>query len=219
MLEKQMKEIFDVLKGEIELVLKMANLTKKAMETSDESLGDKILKEIEPEINKKEIDVEEICIQTAALYQPEALYLREIFMVVKMNNDLERVADHFVNICERLRFFKDPVEPNLVKKLLIMFDRASLMVKDATQSFFDRNTNMAKDVLIKDDEVDELHREIYGLLHSLGRDGKINLEQFSAFLIISRNIERVADLATNIAEDVIFAFEAKVVRHHIVDEM
>lgn len=164
-------------------------------------------------IDEKEVEIEEACLKILALHQPVAHDLRLIAVVMKVNNDLERMADSAVGIARRMLKLsqKTPVEvPENLKK---MTECTISMAHDALTSFIDRDTVKAQDVCRRDDEVDDLHKVI---LKTLKRSMEKSPEMVSPSLdifTITRRLERIADLATNIAEDVIYMVDGEIIRH------
>jgi len=153
------------------------------------------------------------CLRILALYQPEADDLRTVTMAMKINNDLERIGDHAVNIAERGASFKSPLPENISKKLEQMASITKVMLSDVVTAFIAKDTALAKSVISKDDEIDLLLKEIIQL--ALWGDEAKAMEREKALSITSaaRELERIADLATNICEDIVFMAEGVTLRH------
>ena len=167
------------------------------------------------EINLCEIEIDELGHELIALYQPTAVDLRFITMVLKINNDLERLGDQAVNIAEKAIQINQefPIKPYL--DLPKMSETARGMVREALDAFMQRDAVKAKEILEKDDAIDEINDRVYEDLQKLMREKPETIRQGVALIMISHNLERVADLATNIAEDVIYVTRGIDVRHHI----
>jgi phosphate transport system protein len=166
------------------------------------------------EVNELQIEIDDRCLKLLALQQPMASDLRLIAAAIKINSDLERIGDQAVNIAENaLKVFQQPpLKP--VLDLPRMAEIAQAMTRDALDSFVRRDATLARAVLARDDEVDKLKDQVFRVLltHMMADPGTI--QRALPLILISRNLERIADHATNIAEDVIFVVEAKDVRHH-----
>jgi phosphate transport system protein len=165
------------------------------------------------EIDQLEVDVEEECLKLLALYQPVATDLRFIVSVLKINNDLERVGDLAVNIAERAVFLTG--EEAL--PVGIDFDRMARltrgMLAQSIEALVAADTDRARRVIAADDEVDRMNREIYEQVKANMRRRPEAIERLIHYLAIARHLERIADHATNIAEDVIYMVEGEIVRH------
>jgi phosphate transport system protein len=168
-------------------------------------------------IDRHEIDIEERCISLLALQQPLATDLRFITSALKISNDLERVGDHGVNIAgSALRLAEQPI----LKPLADIPRMAALsggMLHEALDAFVRRDAETARRLVRRDDEVDALNRHIFRevLSHMIGDPAGI--PRGMELILVSRNLERVADLATNVAEEVVFIAEARIIKHHAED--
>ncbi len=164
-------------------------------------------------IDQKELDVEEECLKLLALHQPVAADLRFIIAVMKVNNDLERMGDEAYNIAERASYLSahDPI--GVPGDFPTMVDRVRVMVRDSLDALVNRDTNLARKVCRDDDLVDSTHREMYMALQERMRENPETVERAVRTLSVSRHLERIADLATNIAEDVVFMVDGDVIRH------
>ncbi len=164
-------------------------------------------------IDAEEVELEEECLKVLALHQPFAEDLRFIVTVMKVNNDLERMGDLAVNIAERAEFLATQPEISVPLPVPEMAAKARQMVRDALDCLVERDVDLARKVLYADDEVDDLHRETYAILTKIMKADPQRVDSASSFISCSRNLERIADLATNIAEDVVFLVEGDVIRH------
>jgi len=166
------------------------------------------------QIDALEIEIEELVIKLLATQQPMARDLRLLTAAMKISNDLERVGDHAVNIAqsaERLIATR-PIAPE--PELVEMARQARTMLADALEAFVRGDAQAARAICRRDDSVDALHRSVFRiLLTHMMEDPHIIGAGMDLFLV-SRNLERVADLATNIAEDVVFLVEGKTIKHH-----
>ena len=179
-----------------------------------ETLLHSVIMKDEPEANSFEIKLEEICTNTLAQYQPMAKDLRFILMILKINNDLERIGDHAVNIADGAIFLidKPPVKPLI--DIPRMAEGTVKMVKDSIDAFVNEDSNLAADVLQRDTIIDNLHTQILRELITYMSSDPTTIERALQLNRIAKNLERTADLATNICEDVIYIAKGQVVRHH-----
>jgi|TARA_B110000305_G_scaffold227093_1_gene275395 phosphate transport system protein len=164
-------------------------------------------------VNEMEVEIENECLKVLALHQPVAADLRFLIVVLKVNNDLERMGDQFVNIAERVRFLKD--QPRVVSDidLVKMGEVGSRMVGLSMTALTMRDPEIAREVLQMDDELDALHSRSFQVLQDAMRKNKEMITPAISYMTISSNLERLGDLATNIAEEIIFMQEGEVVRH------
>jgi phosphate transport system protein len=179
----------------------------------DEALAQEVLKN-ESRINQIEIEIDDFAVSLLALQQPMAVDLRFIVASIKINNDLERMGDLAVSIAQRgLSLLNEPV----VKPMIDIPHIAALvqsMVRKSLDSFVTRDADLARSVLSSDDAVDSLHSASYHELISFMEQDPRNIRQSIDLLSIVRHLERIADHATNIAEDVLFLAKGIDVRHH-----
>jgi phosphate transport system protein len=168
-------------------------------------------------IDQLEIEIEEECLQIIARYQPLARDLRFIIGILKMNNDLERIGDLAVNIVKKVIVFKNN-ETSLSQQkntfnLTQMIDETLHMLNKSIESFIKKDPALARDVCQLDDKVDGLKREMKVLVLHEMKESPDQMEQLVSILKNSSHLERIADLATNIAEDVIYWVEGDIIRH------
>ncbi|MFO7556610.1 MAG: phosphate signaling complex protein PhoU [Desulfobacterales bacterium] len=188
-------------------------LAIKAIESRDPDLAQRIIRS-DHEIDETEVEVEEECLKILALYQPVAIDLRFIVAVIKINNDLERIADEAVNIARGVSYLSR-------KKKIFYFDfdfsqmveMTQSMLKGSLDALVNLDTDLAFKVCILDDEVDKINGEVHRLVKDAIRDNPEQGEHLVNLLLISRHLERIADHATNIAEEVIYLIEGEIVRH------
>jgi phosphate transport system protein len=165
------------------------------------------------EVNALQIEIDDRCLKLLALQQPMASDLRLITSAMKINADLERIGDQAVNIAENaIKMLAAPPLKPLID-LPRMAEIAERMTRDSLDAFVRRDPALAREVLGRDDEVDGLKDTVFRVLLTYMMADPGTIERALALILISRNIERIADHATNIAEDVIFLVEARDVRH------
>jgi phosphate transport system protein len=188
----------------------------KSLEERDKALADQVMEE-DSAIDEMEVEIEEDCLKVLALHQPVAVDLRLIIAILKINNDLERVGDLAVNIAERAAFLatKEKVEipPDFTKMSEISRD----MLKKSLDALVTEDSALAHKVCGMDDAVDAINREMYILVQNKIKGDPSKIESLIHLLSVSRHLERVADLATNIAEDVIYMIDGEIVRHQAED--
>jgi phosphate transport system protein len=194
------------------MVEEHVDMAIKAVEKKDAALAELVIK-ADHMVDEIEVEIEEECLKLLALHQPVAEDLRFIIAVIKINHDLERIGDEAVNIAERMVYIstRTPVPVSFDYKL--MSEKTRAMLKNSLDALVNFDENLAQDVRLKDDEVDQINREIYdhvklAILEHPDKGGYL-INLFS----IARNLERIADHATNIAEEVIYLVEGIIKRH------
>lgn len=214
MFEERMNELKKEIIGYALHVEKMIEKSIKGLlEKKREALRE-IIEKDEIYANDEEIKIDEMCITTIAKYSPRAKDLREILMILKINNDLERMADHAVNIAESALFLIERPQVKLYIDLPRMADEIIKMLRDSINSFIEEDAELARNVCERDDVVDNLRDQIVRELITYMMSDPSTIERALHLIRISRNLERIADLATNICEDVIFAVKGKIIKHH-----
>ncbi len=184
--------------------------TSSVLQSKPENI--QLVTEKDRKIDEMEITVEEECLKTIAMYQPVANELRFIVSILKVNNDLERIGDLAVNIVRKSKVlpanteFEDFSLPQMVEKTLEMFHLS-------LDAFIKMDTDLATRVCQMDDEVDKLKFEIKQLAVRRMTEHPDQIETYLGLMLTARDLERVADLSTNIAEDVIYTVEGKIIRH------
>jgi phosphate transport system protein len=166
------------------------------------------------EVNELQIEVDDRCLKLLALQQPMASDLRLITAAMKINADLERIGDQAVNIAENSLKLMNAAPLRPLIDLPRMAEIAEAMTRDSLDAFVRKDAALARSVLARDDEVDQLKDHIFRVLLTYMMADPGTIERALSLILVSRNLERIADHATNIAEDVIFVVEAKDVRHH-----
>lgn len=164
-------------------------------------------------IDQKEVEIEEECLKILALYQPVAADLRYIIVVLKMNNDLERIGDLAVNIAHRASSLIKLQKPAVNFDFSEMSRQVQEMLRQALEALVNRDAKLATSVCEADDIVDELNRQMHNRIRSEIRTNIDDLESLTYYMSVSRNLERIADHATNIAEDVVYLVDGNIIRH------
>jgi phosphate transport system protein len=164
-------------------------------------------------VDEAEIEVEEECLKILALYQPVAADLRLIVAVLKINNDLERIGDMAVNMARKALVIANAPPIGIPFDLLSMADNTKAMLRDSLNCMVNLDVRLARDVCARDEEVDQQKRIVREQVEGLMQSDPDRIPLLSRVLAVSRNLERIADLATNIAEDVIYIVEGDIVRH------
>lgn len=207
-----------------ERLLVMAGLVEQAIQrsteaylTRDAGLCD-LVRLSEPAINRMEREIDQLALDMLAMEQPMAVDLRFILAVIRINADLERVGDQAVNIAGRVVDLGTQAHVDLPVDIPRLAALAAAMVRKALQAFIEGDAEIAQDVLLLDDQVDDVNRDAFRLLGNLIKENPDRASQALNALMISRNLERVGDHATNIAEDVIFWVRGSDVRHHSMEE-
>jgi len=215
-MEKHFLTELDSLKNHI---IKMATMVDDQVDMAFQALENNDLKLCGiVKSTDREIDAYDNLIQTLtenllALFQPVAMDLRFIITAIMVNNQLERCGDIAVNIVQRVKKtvnYKDMIAES---QILEMGKNSRIMVKDAIDSFINRDTNLAKTVMERDDTVDALNKKVFKFLVEKMETGTEYVKPGAHLVILSRHIERLADHATNIAEDVVFMVDARLVTH------
>jgi phosphate transport system protein len=198
------------------LVEESVHLAVKAVDERDEALAEKVMK-ADIEIDNMEVEVEEECLKILALHQPVAFDLRFLVAVLKINNDLERIGDLAVNIAERAAFLATQKRTVIIFDLRGMTEKTQAMLRNSLDALVNLDSALAREVMKADDEVDALHRQMYEQVSTGVRDYQQDVNILLHYLNISRHLERMADHASNIAEDVIYLVEGAIIRHKTED--
>ena len=194
------------------LVEEQVQLAVRAILDSDEELVETV-RERDHAIDQMEVEVEEECLKTLALYQPVAADLRFLVAVLKINNDLERIGDLAVNLAKKTKNLMAMPSLDVPFDLTGMWEKTQSMLRDSMDALVNMDVRLADDVLERDDEVDQMKRDIRRMAEDMIREEPDRVTPLLTLTAVARNLERVADHATNIAEDVIYMIEGKIVRH------
>jgi len=185
----------------------------RALERREGSLAEEVFAD-DRHVDRLEIDIEERCLRLLALQQPLARDLRFITAALKISNDLERVGDHAVNIAgSAVRLSGQPLLKPLVD-IPRMATLATDMLRDALDAFVRQDGDTARRLCRRDDDVDNLNRQIFRELLTFMIEDPATISRALELILVARNLERVADLATNVAEEVVFIAEARIIKHH-----
>jgi len=160
-----------------------------------------------------EVEIDTFCTSLIALYQPEAADLRSVLMFFKINNDLERLADQAVNIAESANAICGEPIAGYLPDLIRMNKKAIEMLHQSISAFIDRDVDLARRVCVDDSVVDDLNRVMHSTLIGLMKENPSYIDTYMHLLRISKNLERIADLSTNIAENTVFLVQGKVIKH------
>ena len=201
-------------------LLGMASLVEESITKSLEALKKQDIKmaseiqEIDHQIDKFEIAIEEQCIELIARHQPVGADLRFLIGVIKMNNDLERMGDHAVNIASYIAYLIEQPRIKSVSNIWSMAREVKEMLNDSVKSFMDNDATRAQKVCERDSVVDEMRDETIRILLTYMLEQPETIGSAIPLLLVAKNLERIADLSTNICEDVIYIAQARVIKHH-----
>jgi phosphate transport system protein len=210
--QKELEKIKKMILSLGTLAEERLRLATGAIEDQDVAVAKKIIT-TDYEIDQMEVDVEEECLKILALYQPVAVDLRFLVAVIKINNDLERIADEAVNIAKRVENIVSRENAGVTFDYATMAEKVQLMLQKSLDSLVNMDVDTAFKVVTMDDEVDEIHRQAYDVIkQQIERQPEQSGGLINIYLI-SRHLERIADHATNIAEEVIYMIEGEIVRH------
>ncbi|MBI5117500.1 phosphate signaling complex protein PhoU [Candidatus Poribacteria bacterium] len=184
----------------------------KSIEQRDKTLAEKVI-EVDLEIDRREVWIEEDCLKILALHQPVAIDLRFIAAALKLNNDLERIGDLAVNIAERAIYL------SITEKVETSFDyhpmtrKTESMLRRSLDALVNLDADLAREVCRSDDEVDALETEIVNQVQEAIKKNPEQVDRLLHYMFVARHLERIADHATNIAEDVIYMVTGEIIRH------
>lgn len=218
MIDEKMISLKKELVSYASLVESMVEKCMNGLIRKDAALLKEVIERDEARANAYEMSMDDVCTTMIAQYQPAAKNLRTLLMILRMSNDLERMGDHAVNIVESSQFLiaHDPIKPLI--DLPAMGETTISMLKDSISAFVDENANLAKSVCKRDNEVDDYKRKIQADLTRIMKANPESIERALHLLRIAGNLERIADLSTNICEDVMFMVEGRVIKHHHEEE-
>ena len=211
-LENEMERIKKGILSLVALVESSVQKAVRSLEERDPALAQEVI-DGDAEIDQAEVDVEEECLKALALHQPVAVDLRFIIAVLHINNNIERVGDLAVNMAERTLFLctREPIP--IPFDLTGMHRKALAMLGRSLDALMKMDASLAHQVRASDEEVDEMNREMYAKVSESARQDPEHIEILLSYLSASRHLERIADHATNIAEEVIYLIEGEIVRH------
>ena len=196
------------------MVEESVRLAVKALETRDTELAQRII-HVDRKIDEKEVEVEEECLKILALHQPVAIDLRIISSIIKINNDLERVGDEAVNIAERVITMAKETPANIQFDYNLMAEKTESMLKRSLDAMIKLDEDIAYKVCLDDDEIDEMNGYIYDQVKLTIKREPEHVGYLINLLLVSRHLERIADHATNIAEETIYVIGGVIHRHNL----
>lgn len=215
--DEELKQLKEKLLRMSSLVEESISLSIKSLVDRNSNFAEKVIQS-DDAINILEIEIDDLSIKLLALRQPEATDLRFIASAIKIDKDLERMGDHAVNIAElALNLMKVPLLKPLID-IPRMANIAQKMVRDSLNAFVNNDANLAKNVCERDIEVDNLNNQLFRELLTYMMQNPKNIERSLDLVLISKNIERIADLSTNICEDVIYISDGRIIKHHFEED-
>ena len=194
------------------MVEERVQMAIKSIDTNDSELAQNIIK-TDYEIDETEVEIEEECLKVLALHQPMAIDLRFLIAVIKINAELERIGDEAVNIAERVGVTAKREQLDFYFDYSSMGQKAQSMLKMSLDALINLDYDLAFKVLIMDDEVDKIKREAYDAIKAVMGENPNKIGYLINLFLISRHLERMADHATNIAEEVVYLVEGEIIRH------
>ena len=215
------KELENIKKRILEvgaMVEERVQMAIRAIDTNDSDLAQKIIK-TDYEIDEIEVEIEEECLKVLALHQPMAIDLRFIIAVIKINAELERIGDEAVNIAERVGVTAKREQLDFYFDYSSMGQKAQFMLKMSLDALIGLDYDLAFKVVLMDDEVDKIKREAYDKIKAVMGENKNKIGYLINLFLISRHLERLADHATNIAEEVVYLVEGEIIRHAQYEEL
>ncbi|MER3447823.1 MAG: phosphate transport system regulatory protein PhoU [Candidatus Dadabacteria bacterium] len=215
-LEEEINNLKRLLLEMAALVEEMIGKSIKALKERNLILAEGVIKS-DDMVNKMEIEIDNMCIKILALYHPEAEDLRTVTMIMKINNDLERIGDHAVNIAERAIYLADKPSVKPLIDIPRMAEKAMEMLRESLDAFVNKNAELAVEIRKKDDDVDSLQNQVLRELVTYMIADPSIIDRALRLILISRDLERIADLATNIAEDVFYIARGKVLKHNAIE--
>ena len=204
-LKQQVVSLCSLVEGQVEKAVRSVQLR-------DDELAAEVQR-LDVEIDLLEIEVEEECLKTLALYQPVAGDLRFVVSTLKINHDLERIGDLAVNIARKVRGLVFDPPPELACDLGLMCEKTQFLLRDSIDSLVSLNASEAASICTRDDEIDQMKATIRKEIEAAVRKQPDKVGSLLRLLAVSRNLERIADLATSIAEDVVYLVEGRIMRH------
>ena len=211
-MKREIDRLKQMLMSLCEVVEESLRQAVEAIQAQDEALAKMVISR-DSEIDQMEVDVEEECLKILALYQPVAIDLRFIITAMKINNDLERIGDLAVNLAERATFLSGGKRSDVPLDFDSMTEKTKAMLRRSLEALVNMDSKLAYEVCAADDEVDEMNHQMFLIVQEQIRQHPDQTDSLIQLLSASRYLERVADHATNIAEDVIYMIEGRIVRH------
>ena len=218
--QRRRRHFQDELDGLQDKLLEMAGIVEELVRVSIGALErrdpkpSEWVKAQDDRVDELEIEIDDRAMELLALQQPMARDLRQVVATLKVANDLERVGDHAVNIAKAVRRLAEAPAFPALPEIPEMAGIARGMLADALAAFVSRNTQSARQVCDRDEKVDNLRRSLFRILLTHMMEEPRRITPALELLLISQNLERIADLSTNIAEDVVFLVEGQTIKHH-----
>lgn len=211
-LQREMDRLKKELLGLCAIVEEQVHLAVQAVVDRNAEVAARI-EQRDAEVDRREVEIEEHCLSVLALHQPVAIDLRWIVAVLKINNDLERIGDLAVNIAHKAAAISNEPSLEIPLELERMGTMAEAMLRDGLDAMVRLDASAAADVCRRDDDVDRIKHEMRQEVEDRIVREPQRAKPLMRLLAVSRNIERIADCATNIAEDVIYITEGRIIRH------
>jgi phosphate transport system protein len=215
-MQRQIDEELNKLRA---LILTMGKAVEKSVEAATQGLIERnaerldCVRDIEKSVNQYHLEVDEMCLKIIASQSPLAADLRMIIAILKINSDLERMGDQAVNISYNVRDYLGKAPLKEAARITEMAKVVRKMITDSLEAFIQTDVKLSESVLLQDDAVDEGKNEMFRNLVALMKVEPQSVDAAVDLMLVSRNLERLGDHATNIAEDVIFASTGKDIRH------
>jgi len=220
-MQRQFEEELEEIKRSI---LSMAGLVEKGLDDIATSLNDQdselaeAVIAMDDEIDQHEVEIDRLATEFIARHQPTATDLRFVIVAIKLGPELERIADNAVNIAERVLHMSKYPQLKALVDLPRMLGLAHAMVSDAIAAYVSRDAESARNIILRDDEVDALYMQIFRVLLTYMIEDPKTISRAIDLILVARYVERIADQATNIAEEVVYLVEAKPIRHVDIEE-
>lgn len=209
-------ELQDVKKNLLQMATLVEESITKALDALKKKDSDMVstIREIDHQIDTCEIAIEEQCIELIARHQPVGSDLRFLIGVIKMNNDLERMGDHAVNIAESIEYIIKGPHIKSITNIWSMAKIVKQMLRKSVESFIDNDPVKAQQICERDSIVDKMRTETIRILLTYMLEEPETVGTAISYIMVAKNLERIADLSTNICEDVIYIAQARVIKHH-----
>jgi phosphate transport system protein len=214
-----MRQFHDQLQELLQKVVRMGYLAESMIQKAIEGLiarNDAVAADIfekERQVNALQVEVDEMAVRLTILQQPVAMDARFLFMVSRIGGELERIADQAINICQNARHLLEGAPLKPLVEVPIMAEVAQRMVRDSLTAMIDRDVKLAERVLVQEKEVDAFRDQVFGALLACMSADPRTIQRAMSLILIARNLERIGDHATNIAEEVIYWIQGRDVRH------
>lgn len=214
MLESRLKQLDEKITKYATFVKEMIDNSLYGLLEKDKTILNNVIEKSEDQANQYEIELEELCISAIAQFQPLAKDLRRIIMILKINNDLERMADHAVNISQSAVFLIERPDLKPLIDIPRMGEETIKILYDSITAYINMDVKLASSVFKRDDTVDAIRDQVFRELSTYMASSPSSIERALQLMNIARNLERISDLATNICEDVIYIAKGRVIKHH-----